>query len=819
MVNCMAIYHLHCGFVSRSNGRSTVQAAAYISGDKLYEERRAQWACYHKNPNEVVLLKTLFPENSEYKDISVWNAIENFEDKYAERHFKSDQTQENYKSSVQTGYTIVLALPNELLIKTNEELLDKFINTRFTDRGLITTYAIHQKEGNLHAHLLISRRAIGKDGDFLLRKDREICTKSSLRETRKLWANLANEFLEREGFEEKITEKSFADLGIDLEATKHRGWYADYIGTDSRIAQENLEIAKRNEEKILSDPGIILDYLNEKKAVFTQRDILKVVSERVVDARNISVIFEKVLEEAKYVGESINGEFLYTGERYQKLESDVLTSFDNLKNQKAQSHCETRIVTDVLGKYTYLSDEQKAAVWGLTLDDNFGILLGKAGAGKTTTMKAIAEIYKQSGARVIGMSLSALASENLGKDADIESATIASWEYKWGIYERAKEEFLSFNSVINEGLLKQLDWFNDLKRYENSQLKAGDIIIVDEASMVGAKEWKAILKNAEKFGAKVIAVGDDNQFKAISAGDCFRLFMKQKTVFELNEIRRQKEDWQKQASVEFSKLNVGTGLEMYEWRRNIHEVLSDIGKTIATEYINAEQKGTVAVLCSTNKECSEINKAVREIKKSRGELEEDILKIGDSDFAKDDKIVFLENNKQFDVKNGQTGIVQAFEEGVLRVQTESGEKSIKTAEYDKIDHAYAITLHKSQGKTYDRTIVLANKFMDAKAMYVAMTRHRGEVNLYYRKSDFATFKALVNSASRYANKDSFEDYRHIENLNRARVIEYKELQIEKAKVLHDINNDTASWSEYSELKQKSLSLGKEMLRAMLISFI
>lgn len=215
-----------------------------------------------------------------------------------------------------------------------------------------------------------------------------------------------------------------------MEAIKHRGWYADHIGTDSRLAQENLEIAKRNEEKILSDPNVVLDYLNEKKAVFTQKDILKFVNERVADDRRIPMIFEKVLNEARYVGESITGEFLYTGEKYQKLESEVLTSFDNLSNHNAQTLCQKTTVDDVLKKYTYLSNEQKNAVQGLTQSDNFGILVGKAGAGKTTTMKAIAEIYKKSGARVIGMSLSAVASENLGKDAGIESATIAGWEYK-----------------------------------------------------------------------------------------------------------------------------------------------------------------------------------------------------------------------------------------------------------------------------------------------------------------------------------------------------------------------------------------------------
>jgi hypothetical protein len=95
--------------------------------------------------------------------------------------------------------------------------------------------------------------------------------------------------------------KSFADLGINLETTKHQGWCADIIGTDSRIWQENLEILRRNEEEILTYPSVILNYLNEKKSVFNQKDILNEISKRVFEEKNISVVFEKVLEEAIYV--------------------------------------------------------------------------------------------------------------------------------------------------------------------------------------------------------------------------------------------------------------------------------------------------------------------------------------------------------------------------------------------------------------------------------------------------------------------------------------------------------------------------------------
>jgi nucleoside-triphosphatase THEP1 len=825
----MAIYSLHAGFVSRSSGRSAVQSAAYICGENLHEERRDRTADYSRKAKHVAFVATLVPEQSRYKGLEVWNAVENFEDNYADRHFKDENARIKFTESAQTAQTVIVALPNEFSLETSKELLEKFINTRFVSRGLIITYAIHNSEGNLHAHLQISRRAIGENGNFLERKDREICTRAALLETRKLWADMTNEFLAREGLKERITEKSFADLGINLEATKHRGWYADIIGADSRIAQENLEISKRNEEKILIDPNIILDYLNEKSAVFSQKDILNEIGKRVFESNRISAVFEKVLEEAKYVGESINGEFLYTGERYQKLESDVLSKFDILASQKAETVCRSEIISSVLENYGYLSKEQKTAVEGLCGNSNIGILLGRAGAGKTTTMKTVSDIYKNSGARVIGMSLSAVASENLGRDAEIESATIAAWSHRWRSYELAKEKFLSFDSMLTDGMLKQLDWYNDLKRYEDFQLKSGDVIVVDEAGMVGTKDWKTILDAAERFGAKIIAVGDDNQFKAISAGDCLRQFVNmdraelngsaaiasdvgelRQNIFELSEIRRQQEEWQKEASVELSKLNIGEALAKYENNGRVHAC--ETTSFCAARYLEIGKKGSAAVLCSTNRECAAINDEIRFLKKEKGELGADFVKINDRNFAENDKVIFLENNKLFDVKNGQVGIVKSFCDGILSVRTESETKNIDVSEYDKINHAYAITLHKSQGKTFDNTIVVAGKMMDAKAMYVGMTRHRENVDLYYKKSDFGSFEELVTAVSRYAHKDSLEDYRNIENQNKSRVFEYRELLLETASVLKEINTGEAIWEDYWKLKEKSNALGKEILQ-------
>ncbi len=542
------------------------------------------------------------------------------------------------------------------------------------------------------------------------------------------------------------------------------------------------------------------------------------------------------MDEAKYVGESVRGEFLYTGEKYERLESEALTLFDVLMSKNSQTICSDESVASVLNKYNYLSEEQRSAIVSLTSEANVEILLGKAGAGKTTAMKAVAEIYEQNGARVVGMSLSAVASENLGKDAGIESATIACWSHKWRTYEAAKEKFLSFDSIVTEGVLKQFAWYRDLKMFESCQLKKGDVIILDEAGMTGTADWKNILDFANKFGAKIIAVGDNNQFKPISSGDIFRSVTRDEPpqalvcrvpddnatavvsdvgkialeVVRLNEIRRQKSEWMRDASVEFSKLNTAEALVKYESHGHVHGV-DRTYEAIADRYLALESKGSASVLCTTKIECTKINDIIRAMKKDAEILKHDVASVNGRGLSIDDKIIFLKNDKAFGVKNGEVGVVAGFNDGFLSIQTDDGVKHIDIEKYQNIDHAYAITLHKSQGKTYDNAIVLANKIMDAKAFYVGMTRHRESVDLFYSKSDFASFKSLINSASKYIHKDSISDYRDINNVNKSKVFEYKETLLEMSSVLKDINTGEGNWVDYRNLKAHNIALGKEIL--------
>jgi ATP-dependent exoDNAse (exonuclease V) alpha subunit len=845
-----------------------VQSAAYITGERLHESRRDLDVNYQNRHSDIAFTATLAPEYAPemFHDVRVWDHFENFEDEYGYKHYKTDATRDAYLSSARSAQTIVVALPRELEIGITKELVEEFAKTRFVSRGLVVTYAIHDDEGNPHAHYQISLRSVDEKGQLSWSKDRGITAPKSIRETRKIWADLTNHYLEREGLDTRITEKSFAALGIHLESTQHRGWVADKLesmGIKSRIVVENAAVFENNRDLLLETPSTILPELTQNNATFTQMNLLKAVSKRVGDdAPLVAQVFEKALQESIVVGEGVDGQIRYTSPTYKALEENAVSMVSELSAASFEQPHLTKMTTEsyLSTHFAHLSPEQQAAVTGLTQEQSLAVLVGRAGSGKTTTLKAVSDIYKDAGHPVIGASLSAMAADNLGREAGITSATLHSWIYQWERYQAAQDKFLSFDSVMEEGVFKQLDWYQDLKRFEKIALTKDTVLIVDEAGMVGTRLWGELLTHVNRAGAKLIAVGDDNQFKAIEAGDFFREIQTHAQNYSLNTIYRQKQEWMKDASQNLANLEVGEALSAYEQRGHVHQTSKDnLAHEIATAYVAASQKEndgqTSIVLAFTNAQTHEINQAIRGQLKQEGLLSKhDIITMNDNHFAIGDRIVFLENDKTrlvitdedgvvqkgTYIKNGTQGRIQGVnKQGDIQVQLgdnlittikcleattakvaigQPEPEASRTYAYARIAHGYAVTTHKAQGQTVDNVFVAAAKNMDAKGIYVAMTRHRHDVQLFYAKEDFSTFKALSSHLSRFEHKDLVKDYT-IRPENEAawqRVQEYRLCVLDGAAILkeqgkNNQNPGQVDWEAYRQIKQDQISIGREIL--------
>ena len=847
----MAICHFSIGHISRSTGRSAVQAAAYITGSCLYETRRDLTANYENRAADVVWSKTFAPEwaPAEFHELSVWDKLETFEDEYSiERYPNSIEARDKYADSARTALTYIVALPRELPSDVSIELITAFVEERFLTQGLIITAAMHDDEGNPHAHLQISRRTIEADGTFSWAKNRSMCTKKELLAARKMFVDFTNRFLEREGFECRITEKSFADLGVKLLPTKHRGWYADKLadmGIESRITTENQEIFEANKQRIIDNPTCILNEITATQATFTQFQLLKAIQKRIGDdSKTVGHVFEHALKNAMTVGVGIDGHVRYTSSRYKEKEEAALVCLEQFQDSTG-NHGVTSIRVDayLADKFGHMSEEQHDATLGLIQNNRFSMLIGRAGTGKTTTtIKAVCDIYQQAGFKVIGTSLSALASENLGNEADINAKTVMGWLTCWERYASAQEKFLSFDRIVEKGALEQYTWYKDLVQFEHLQLTSKSVLIVDEAGMIGTSQWHDILSFAHKAGAKVIAVGDDNQFSAIEAGDFFRELKEQAHVrgqlFSLNTIRRQKVEWMRQASHSFAELNIQQGLSMYEQNGHIHQSdLDHLEHDVADAYISKLADGKEGVvLAFTNKQTDAINLVIRQKLRQRvvpGHIlsDHDFLHIKDKGFALGDKVVFLKNDKEKVVltnvhgqvidnrfiKNGTTGILERVthdgERVVVRLdQDTTAHFSVK--DYDHLSYGYASTTHKYQGQTVDFALLVASRTMDAKGLYVAMTRHRYDAHLFYAKEDFADFKALALRLSRFDNKDLAKDYtirpEHTDAW--ARVQEYQHCIYDAAAIYKESSAEgDTDWKTYRAVKMDQIKLGKEIM--------
>jgi ATP-dependent exoDNAse (exonuclease V) alpha subunit len=181
------------------------------------------------------------------------------------------------------------------------------------------------------------------------------------------------------------------------------------------------------------------------------------------------------------------------------------------------------------------------------------------------------------------------------------------------------------------------------------------------------------------------------------------------------------------------------------------------------------------MLAFTNDDVQTLNERAREIYKNEGRLgAEDAVQTedGPQKFASGDRIYFLQNSRMLQVMNGTLGTVEKLERFVgkdehrITVRLDKGDRLVEfsTAEYRDVMHGYAATIHKTQGATADRAMVLASPYMDRHATYVAMSRHIHEANLYYSERDFADFGKLEDRLGREARKDTTLDYApaHIE---------------------------------------------------------
>lgn len=858
----MAIYSLNLGFVSRSEGRSSVGFSAYMSGGRQQDERTGVSYNYGCKEN-VIVSRILTPEGAPEwakNSSSLWNVVEQFEDQIADLRFRGDphnsdsyqrslEAKEHFLSSTQTAQTIMGAIPIEFSQMEAEACVEEFLNERFVPRGLVVEYAIHWDKGNPHFHGMITRRAL-VEGGFAQRKDREIVTKPELLVTRKLWETVVNKHLELGGYEVRIDSRSYADQGLDLVPTHHEGWYAQRLaerGEYSRIVADNETIRQKNIEILCKNPAILVQEVALKRTVFTQKhleeEIMRRVggddklfsllkakvegyelpSEMVLKTANENKVFEggelrglsstftdRLIDDSEVVhevGENLNRDRVFASAAYKKQEETLIERGDVLQGRQSKDVSSDLITQAIKNREeelgSALSGEQQAAISHLCSGPDIRILNGKAGTGKTTLLKAVAEAYGEAGFQVLGTSFQGKAVEIMEQEIGIPCKTLDSFRVAWEEYDRQKVA-LSKGWLWSKAHAYATSRLNSL---EPHQFTNKNVIIVDEANMIGGRLWDVFLKQATEKGAKVLIIQDPAQIKSREPGDYGRLFAERFGYCETNEVVRQRVSWQRECSKLLNEYQVLDGLQPYyekghlEWFEENTQAHQALAQAYVQDFIAHPEKTRIA-LAYQNVEVYQLNQIIRAELIEQGYLQES-YKIEGEEVALGDRIRFLENDNHGryvtnasshqqsgvkGIKNGGFGTIQSYDEtsNILTVCLDPnsfGQNRIvqfNPKEYPHFTHGYAMGIHKSEGSTFDQSFVSLSPLIDPSTLLVGMTRHRDDVRAYLNRDQFLDFKDLVEKIGRPALAPALQDYRLSEEQKPAfnRVQQYRDLTIE-----------------------------------------
>jgi len=758
----VAIYHFSAKVIGRSTGRSAVAAAAYRAAERLHDERLDRDHDFTAKADPVhreIMLPASAPER--WLDrATLWNEVE-----ARERQHNS-----------QLARDVEISLPRELSRAEAVALARDFVREQFVSRGMVADLNVHwgmgaDGEAQPHAHVMLTMRRV--EGDGFGPKERDWNDRALLSGWRERWAEMANARLAELGHDARIDHRSYAEQGIPLEP-QHKigpaGARRAERGEDAERRDEHDGIARRNGEQIAADPMVALDALTRQHSTFTRQNLARFVNRHTDGAEQFGTVMAKVeaAPELVRLGVDGRGRDRFSTREMVAAEQRMEGAAAGLAGNRRHGVLDP-LVSTALGaaerRGMELGAEQRDAVRHVTREGGLALVVGYAGTGKSAMLGVAREAWEAAGYRVRGAALSGIAAEGLEGGSGIESRTLASLEWAW-----------------KDG---------------RDALTARDVLVVDEAGMVGSRQMERVLTAAREAGAKVVLVGDPEQLQAIEAGAAFRALAERFGAAEIGAVRRQREDWQREATRELATARTGTALGRYERAGMVQghgtreEARAALVDGWAAERAAAPERSQV-ILAYTRADVAELNGLARDRLRQAGELGPDQVvqtERGARAMASGDRLMFLRNERALGagpggrggvaVKNGSLGTVLAVDSKGERLTVrldgpggpggaggQAGQEGKDTApvvtfyvqDYGHLDHGYAATVHKAQGVTVDRAHVLASAHMDRHAAYVALTRHRDGVALHYGRDEFADGRQLARTLGRERAKDTSLDY-------------------------------------------------------------
>ena len=331
------------------------------------------------------------------------------------------------------------------------------------------------------------------------------------------------------------------------------------------------------------------------------------------------------------------------------------------------------------------------------------VIVGVAGSGKTTALDVAARALEADGYQVLGTATSGQAARTLGNYAHLPAATLRS-------------------------LLWRLD-------HGQVTLDQRMVVVLDEASLTADIDLARLLLCVERAGTKVVIVGDHRQLAPVGPGGALQAVLDRHpdVLTVLNQNLRQRDPAERAALHHLRAGNLETAIAFCATHRRIHiaptrtETLAAMVDAWATDTAAGHE---ALMLAWRRTSVADLNRLARVRAEQLGWLTgPDLEAPGGRGYAVGDAVVTLAPNHQGELVTSQRGRVVAVDQRArtLTVCTDDGRRVTLTGDaldVDHLDHGYALTVHRAQGATVDRTHYFAEGG-GRELAYVAMSRARG----------------------------------------------------------------------------------------------
>ena len=611
------------------------------------------------------------------------------------------------------------------------------------------------------------------------------------------------------------------DNDPEIRHARWRGEAEEYVEREALIASLLGKAEEITQEQIRALTAVLEDLpyrLTREEAVFRLPDIVERVGNATAGLLNheaVATSIERVLLSPEVVRltrppRSAEGRAdmahtrLYSTRHTLQMEQEVRDMAEGMTADTGNSLSAQAIEAKVTGllKAGYpLSEEQITAIREVTSSaGRVAIIEGAAGSGKTTTLRPIADLYREHGQSIIATAVAWRTAVALGNDVDARPFCV-------------------------DKLLR-------LAARGGIEINKDTTIIVDEAGMLSTRQAHHILQLSERHGAKIVFAGDTQQQQPVEAGPGLRLIRDAVGSVRVDRIRRQKADledilthvqgetperarllassmaeerrtriltyyenmkgklvftpWQVAASEALRDGDAALAIAAHHLRGRFH-IGYDEEKTLTglvddwDRYQRANPDKSSVVLARTRAEVRALSHLMRErrfaalpdgepanadrvtVMVSRGT--EDDRTASPLEIARGDRLRIGATHWEKQLFNGTVVTVEDFkvekaEAGtepsvLISARTEDGRAvSFRHDEIRdwygniRLDHGYALTITSAQGLTVDRTFLLTDARPSRETIYPAATRHREALDIYVNRAPLA-----LDIADRRADND------------------------------------------------------------------